>query len=346
MSHLRYCLIVTLCAVVFPAHASDPEARAWLERMSRALSSQNYDGRFFHLRQSKSESMRIIHRVDKGKITERLVSLDGSGREIVRNETEVICFLPDKRLVLVEKRTDENSLISALPVYNEDLESLYKIERSGRVVKALGRRTQIIEVRPRDQYRYGYRLWLDQETAMPLKSQLCDSNGNVIEQILFAELNLRDRIPADELKASITGEGFKWVRQDETIQPRVANAMMGWSVARLPAGFRLTTWRIQVIAGSPTPVRHLVYSDGLASVSVFIEPRNSQAAPLHGLAKVGAAFAFSRDLDGHQVTAVGEVPAATVEAIAAGVMRQAAESQQSAPQQLLPLPADPAPVSR
>ena len=73
MSHLRYCLIVTLCAVVFPAHASDPEARAWLERMSRALSSQNYDGRFFHLRQNKSESMRIIHRVDKGKITERLV---------------------------------------------------------------------------------------------------------------------------------------------------------------------------------------------------------------------------------------------------------------------------------
>jgi sigma-E factor negative regulatory protein RseB len=103
---------------------------------------------------------------------------------------------------------------------------------------------------------------------------------------------------------------------------------------------------MQVIAGSPKPVRHLVYSDGLASVSVFIEPRDSQAAPLHGLGKVGAAFVFSRDLDGHQVTAVGEVPAATVEAIAAGVMRQAAESQQSAPQQILPLPADPAPVSR
>ncbi|MFL6575700.1 MAG: MucB/RseB C-terminal domain-containing protein [Povalibacter sp.] len=322
MKLIRYCL-VTLCCVVLPAHASDPEARAWLERMSRALSSQSYDGQFFHLRQSRSESMRIIHRVDsKGRITERLLSLDGSGREIVRNDGEVICYLPDKKIVLVEKRNDNTSLVSALPIYNDALETLYKIERSGGVVKALGRKTQIIEVTPRDQYRYGYRLWLDQETAMPLKSQLCDNNGKVIEQILFSQLNLRDRIPVDELKASVNADGFHWVRQGDSAMPRVPDAVMGWSVTRLPAGFRLTTWRMQVIAGSPTPVRHLVYSDGLASVSVFIEPRGTQSAPMHGLAKVGAAFAFSRDLDGHQVTAVGEVPAATVEAIAAGVIRE------------------------
>ena len=88
---------------------------------------------------------------------------------------------------------------------------------------------------------------------------------------------------------------------------------------------------MQVIAGSPNPVRHLVYSDGLASVSVFIEPRGAQALPMHGLSKVGAAFAYSRDLDGHQVTAVGEVPAATVEAIAAGVMRQDGDPEPAAP---------------
>ncbi len=339
MKLLRYCF-VALCCAVLPAHASDPEARAWLERMSRALSSQSYDGRFFHLRQSKSESMRIIHRVDsKGRITERLVSLDGSGREIIRNDKEVICYLPDKKIVLVEKRTENNSLVSALPVYNEALESLYKIERSGGVVKALGRRTQIIEVQPRDQYRYGYRLWLDQETAMPLKSQLCDNNGNVIEQILFAELNLRERIPTDELKASISGEGYRWIRQDEAAAARMPNAVMGYSVTRLPAGFKLPTWRMQIIAGSPRPVRHLVYSDGLASVSVFIEPRDDQAAPLHGLSKVGAAFAFTRNLDGHQVIAVGEVPAATVEAIAAGVTRQDVAPEAPAPAASQPQPA-------
>jgi sigma-E factor negative regulatory protein RseB len=320
MITVRFFVLLLISAVALPAQAGDPDARQWLERMTRALAEQNYDGRFFHLTESRSETMRIIHRVEKGKVSERLVSLDGSGREIIRDDSQVVCYLPDKRTVLVEKRTDNNSLLAALPSYNESLEAHYSIEKIGKVAKTLGRKTQMIVVQPRDQYRYGYRLWLDQETAMPLKSQLSDRNGRVIEQILFAELNLRDRIPITELQPAVSAEGFRWLRQDP--QPvRVADGAVGWSVIRLPAGFRLTTWRVQAIAGSSAPVRHLVFSDGLASVSVFIEPRGAQITPMHGLARVGAAFAYSRDLDGHQVTAVGEVPAATVEAIAAGVTR-------------------------
>jgi sigma-E factor negative regulatory protein RseB len=307
-------------AVVPGARAADREAREWLERMSQALATRNYEGRFFHLRDSRSETMRIIHRVDKGRVTERLVSLDGSGREIIRNQSEVICYLPDRRTVLVEKLTNESTLIATVPSYNEQLETLYEIERGG-FTKALGRRTQLIRVKPRDQFRYGYRLWLDDETAMPLKSQLCDRDGNVIEQILFAELNFRERIPPSALKPTVSGEGFRWVRQDPQ-RPQMADSSLGWSVVRLPAGFRLTNWRMQVIAGSSAPVQHLVYSDGLASVSVFIEPRTPQTEAMRGLAKVGALFAYSRNLDGHQVTAVGEVPAATVEAIAAAVTKE------------------------
>jgi sigma-E factor negative regulatory protein RseB len=310
-----------LMAVAPCVRAGDREAREWLERMSESLATRNYEGRFFHVRGARSETMRIIHRVDKGKVTERLVSLDGSGREIIRNQDEVICYLPDRRTVLVEKRNDSSTLITTVPSYNEELESHYSIER-GASTKALGRRTQVILVQPRDQFRYGYRLWLDHETAMPLKSQLCDRDGNVIEQILFAELNFRERIPASDLKPAVSGEGFAWIQQDAE-QPQMARATVGWNVIRLPAGFRLTTWRLQFIAGSRIPVQHLVYSDGLASVSVFIEPRNPQTEPMRGLAKVGAAYAYSRDLDGHQVTAVGEVPAETVEAIATGVTKDA-----------------------
>jgi sigma-E factor negative regulatory protein RseB len=333
-------LIAALLTVVSTAGAGDREARAWLERMSEALATRNYEGRFFHLRDSHSEAMRIYHRVDnKGKVTERLVSLDGSGREIIRNQTEVVCYLPDRRTVLVEKRTDDNTLLAAVPAYNEELESHYNIER-GPFTKALGRKTQVIMVTPRDQFRYGYRLWLDDETAMPLKSQLCDRNGKVIEQILFAELNFRDRISADSLKPSVSGEGFRWIRQDA--QPRFASSQIGgWGVIRLPAGFRLTAWRIQLIAGSSVPVQHLVYSDGLASVSVFIEPSDPQAQPMKGLAKVGAAFAFSRALDGHQVTAVGEVPPVTVEAIAASVTKDEAIAPPPSTQQQPQLAAPP-----
>ena len=311
------------CLLALPAHAAEPDAKQWLERMTQALAEQNYEGFFFHVRGARSERMRIIHRVDRGQVSERLVSLDGSGREIIRNASEVICYLPDRRTVLVEKRserTDSTSLLGGLPSYSESLETLYDIAKIGGVVKTLGRKTQIVSVQPRDQYRYGYRLWLDQETALPLKSQLCDRQGRVIEQILFSEVNLRQRIAAADLKPGVSGEGYRWLRQ--TTQPVVVAGMtVGWSVIRLPAGFKLTDRRVQAIAGSSAPVRHLVFSDGLATVSVFIEPRDMQAEPMHGLTRVGAAFAYSRDLDGHQVTAVGEVPAATVEAIAAGVMR-------------------------
>ncbi len=338
MTTARYLFLLLISVFALPARAGDPDARHWLERMSRALAEENYDGRFFHVTGQRSETMRIIHRVEKGKVTERLVSLDGSGRELIRNDEEVVCYLPDRRTVLVEKREGNTSLLAALPSYSESLEEHYSIEKVGKVAKTLGRKTQMIIVQPRDQYRYGYRLWLDQETAMPLKSQLSDRNGRVIEQILFAELNLRDRIPMTELKPSVSAEGYRWLRQDA--QPVRVAGNVGWSVIRLPAGFRLTTWRIQEIAGSSAPVRHLVFSDGLASVSVFIEPRTPQSTPMHGLARVGAAFAFSRDLDGHQVTAVGEVPAATVEAIAAGVTR-ANDSSTTREANAAPAPARP-----
>src|SRR5687767_5983872 len=223
-------LLAAVLALISTANAGDREARQWLERMSEALATRNYEGRFFYLRDSRSEAMRIYHRVDKGKVTERLVSLDGSGREIIRNQTEVISYLPDRRTVMVEKRTDANAPLPAVPSYNEALEAHYSIER-GPFTKALGRRTQVIMVQPRDQFRYGYKLWLDDETAMPLKSQLCDREGKVIEQILFAELNFRDRIPADSLKPSISGEGFRWVKHDA--QPRLAASQVGgWGVDR------------------------------------------------------------------------------------------------------------------
>ena len=163
--------------------------------MSKALATRNYEGRFFHLRDAQSKTMRIIHRVDKGKVTERLVSLDGSGREYhPQRERSSSAICPTGARCW--SRSADGTPARGHPEYSEQLEEHYSIERGGST-KALGRRTQMILVQPRDQFRYGYRLWLDHETAMPLKSQLCDRNGDVIEQILFAELHFRERISAE-----------------------------------------------------------------------------------------------------------------------------------------------------
>ena len=257
--------VVALALAAAPStRAGDREAQQWLERMSEALATRSYEGRYTQRDAQSTTMMQIIHRVDRGKVTERLVSLDGSGQELISNQTEVIHYIPDRRTVVVSKRNEASTLLAAVPIYNEELETHYSIER-GESTKELGRRTQIILVQPRDQYRYGYRLWLDHETAMPLRSQLCDRNGRVIGQIQFAEINFRDRIPADALQPAVSTEGFRWVRQDGAPPQRVARSTTSWSVISPPAGFRLTAVRMQLIPGASAPVNQLVYSDGLAS---------------------------------------------------------------------------------
>jgi sigma-E factor negative regulatory protein RseB len=334
-------LLVSTSGLTTAIAAESAEAKLWLERMSQALATRNYDGKFFHRRGEQTETLRIIHRVDGRKISERLVALDGSGREVIRNESEVICYLPDRKLVLVEQRTGDGPLFGALPSYSQGLDEHYDIE-AVKVSKLLGRKTQMITVKPKDEFRYGYNLWIDYETAMPLKTQLCDREGQVIEEILFATIDLPERIPLASIQPETSAEGFRWFRQ--TVLAPEPGTSEAWRVPRLPTGFRLTDHRVQGATGGNAAVQHLVFSDGLASVSVFIEPRPRNAVPLQGLTRMGSAFAFSTEVSGHQVTAVGEVPALTVQIIAGSV--QAARSPAPKTQQPAAKAASPAAGSR
>ena len=307
------------------AAASGDDPRAWLDKMNQALAMRNYDGTFFHLSQGQVETLRIVHRVHAGRITERLVSMDGSGREFVRTNEELTCYLPDQHTVLVEPRKDNNPFLGSLPQFNADVDEFYKIASlpPGRI---LGRPTRVISVTPKDQFRFGYRLWLDEQTAMPLKTQLCDSRGQVVEQIVFANLEMPDNIPESAVQTAVRTEGMKWVRQGPSVD-NASPATAAFRASRLPPGFRLTVSGAQTLGESNAPATHLVYSDGVATVSVFVEPEAATppassanaTRPMQGLARVGAGYAFSTVVQGHQVTAVGEVPAQTVEFIAHSV---------------------------
>src|SRR5271170_8154419 len=199
--------------------ADDP--REWLQKMNQALATRNYDGTFFHLSHGRVETMRIVHRVRAGRVTERLQSLDGSGREFVRNNDLLTCYLPDQHTVLVEPRQDHGPFLGSLPRFGADVDEFYVIE-SLPASRVLGRAARVIAVNPKDQYRFGYRLWLDENTAMPLKTQLCDAHGQVIEQILFARLEMRETIPDADLAPAVRTEGMRWVRQGATSEPAAA----------------------------------------------------------------------------------------------------------------------------
>jgi sigma-E factor negative regulatory protein RseB len=324
------CAVVGALLTAIPLSQAADDPREWLQKMNRALATRNYDGTFFHLSEGRVETMRIVHRVRAGRVTERLQSLDGSGREFVRNNDELTCYLPDQHTVLVEPRADHGPFLGSLPQFGADDNEFYRID-SLPATHILGRAARVIAVNPKDQFRFGYRLWLDEKTAMPLKTQLCDSRGQVIEQIFFARLDMPESIPDSDLVPLVHTEGMRWVRQGPADGPSAA--LSAYRASELPPGFHLTIAGAQTIGGATEPASHLVYSDGLATVSVFVEaqppplnPPGADAAPsappeppMEGLARVGSGFAYSTVVQGHQVTAVGEVPAQTVEFIAHSV---------------------------
>ena len=211
MRHAGLAILGTMGLLALPARASDDDPHQWLERMSESLSSRNYTGVFTHSTRRQSETMRIVHRVGKGVSTERLVSLDGSGREIVRTAEEVHVYLPDRRVVLVEPRSGDGSLVEALPEPGPELDALYELQiRDGH--KLLGRDVRVLDIRPRDAFRYGYRLWLDEETAMPLRTVVVDGAGRPVELINFTQLEMPKRIEARATEPTIDASGFQWVR--------------------------------------------------------------------------------------------------------------------------------------
>jgi sigma-E factor negative regulatory protein RseB len=310
-----------------PARKAAPAATPaeWLERMNRALTTRNYDGTFSHWQGGTVETLRIIHRLQDGQVAERLVSLDGSGREFIRTGSSLSCYLPDRRTVLVEQRPAGESLVG-IPAVDTQAASLYDIREVARM--RLNRRdTHVISVSPRDEFRYGYRLWIDDSTAMPLKTQLCDTDGRVIEQLVFASLTMEARIPDSRFRPELSTEGFQWLRNDAAPLAVAPASAAAWSALKLPPGFRMMMRGPQTLPGSAAPVDHLVFSDGLASVSVFVETRAAgdpgEVAEVRS-ARVGSSSAFSTVVNGYKITAVGEVPPATVRYIATQVRAETA----------------------
>ncbi len=324
-----------------PAAADEP--REWLARMNDALTSRNYEGTFFHVRDGKFETLRIVHRVRDGQVMERLQSLDGSGREFVRGGTELTCYLPDQRVVLVERRPQDGPLLGNLPRFDATTAEFYDVRDVERR-RLMGRTVRVVAVDPKDEFRYGYRLWIDEKTAMPLKTELCDGQGKVVEQLVFASLSMPESIPDSAFVPAVSTEGFRWLRQEPRPTATASAAASSlWNALRLPPGFRMTSRAQQTLPGADSAVSHLVYSDGVATVSVFVEARPSPTAGFVGPAQMGSSSAFSTSVDGHRVTVVGEVPPRTVQFIASQV--RAAQGSLAERRAVAP-PSLPVPASR
>jgi sigma-E factor negative regulatory protein RseB len=290
----------------------------WLGRMSEAVQSTNYEGTVIRHQNGESEALKVAHKIVDGVVTERLASQEGNGLEIIRIGDEVHCILPDRKSVLVETWNNQSTLFSALPQSAMTNTPHYDISlvREGRIA---GRSAVMIAVRPHDEYRFGHRIWLDKDTAFPLKTSLVDLNGNVVEEIKFADITISDNINAAALDPSVSLDSFTWYR--ESARYDSTDVETNWECDDLPAGFRAISTRTELMPAdngdAEFATTHIVYSDGIASVSVFIATRTGEER--HGWALVGTSNSFTAEVDGFQVTAVGEVPGVTVQRIASSM---------------------------
>jgi sigma-E factor negative regulatory protein RseB len=297
--------------VALAAGALAGEPRDWLVRMNEAVDGLNYTGTFVQLTGTDSRALQVVHRARGGERGERLLTLDGNIQEIIRGPTETRCIIPAHKVVIVD-RVRDRSLWSSLPDYRGGIDSLYRIADLGRE-HVSGRKAQRIQVAPADDYRFGYQLWLDVATAMPLKSMTLTPDGRVVELVHFTEIDFPEQIPDAQLAATLLGEGFT-THYPKSLQPSEASpsGAASWTAGRLPPGFRLSVATREGGTTDGRPAEHLVYSDGLASVSVFIEQVMGGTRATAAFADLGASSAFSRVVGGYQIVVVGEVPADTV----------------------------------
>ncbi len=328
---IRYYLIVLLSlfelGLTVPCRAgASPEAEQWLDKMVQAARSLNYHGTFVYGTGSQLESMRVIHRANPdGSQRERLVSLSGAPWEVLRDGTQVTCILPSDRSVVVGKSRRRPFLSATVLKTPEQRSRHYRFSIVGSD-RVAGRPIEIIVVTPLDQYRYGFRLGIDHETGLLLKSELIGKGGTLLEQFVYTNVEVDQQIPEHMLEPGLSGSDFTWYQHgaaQKSPPPSTLTRATGdqWHVTWLPPGFVLSDEASDSAPKRHVSVKRLVYTDGLSSFLVLIEPIESAEQGQQGPSKMGAVHAYGRFFDGFQLTVFGEVPSVTVEKVCNSIQR-------------------------
>lgn len=305
--------LLLCCGYALPfagVHAADGP-HEWLERMARAVQTTNYAGTVIRISEGRAEALKVLHSVADGVVREKVIAQEGDGLEIIRIGNEVHCILPERRSVLVEEWNDQSTLFSTLPSSQLRFGNEYDVKIVGEE-RIAGRDALQLAIKPHDEYRYEHHVWLDTDTGFPLQTQLIGEGGDPLEQVKFADIDLDREVQSTALSSSYSTENFTWYRRpNRRVKPVVDSV---WRSTDLPIGFRLVSAQQEIMPGSDDAVTHLMYSDGLANVSVFVAAAGG--GYVSERSQVGASNTYSTVVGEHRVTAVGEVPAATVERIA------------------------------
>ncbi|HEX8012593.1 MAG TPA: MucB/RseB C-terminal domain-containing protein [Casimicrobiaceae bacterium] len=310
---------LALIALLLSRVALAESAAEWLQRAATAAREQNYAGTLVYQSAGRLETSRLTHMVDEKGEHEKLVSLDGPAREVVRNNEQVRSYYPDAKIIRVEPRIPRRAFPSLLPQQLETL-TVYYVFRMAETARVAGVETQAVLFEPKDGMRYGHKLWADVSSGLLLKAQLLNERNIPIEQLAFTDIQIGIKIDRDAVRPTFMPPPPDW-QMRESLPGDMVQKDTGWTVKKLPPGFAKVVEGFRTLRGKVGPVAHLVYSDGLVAVSVFVEPIPAVPERI-GLSQQGGINQYRRQLDDYLVTVLGETPGTTLRQIAYSVARR------------------------
>ena len=318
---LLICTPFLVAAESADSSAAMKEGQAWLKRIQSGAQKLNYSGTFVYQQAEQMRTSRITHLVDGKNEIEKLEILDGKPREYIRRNEEVSCYLPETKTIVTEKRIAPDVFPAIFASNTAEMAEHYNVKKAetGRVA---GFECQAILLEPKDHFRYGYKLWAEKTSGLLLRAQTLNDKNEVVEQIAFTQLSIGD-VDKSRVKSSFANTGG-WRIENATM---TQVAIPDWIIKWVPPGFKKIREMRRLVqdaasnnstsAGAhlaPREISQIVFSDGLAAISVFIEPGTQSRT--EGTRQQGAMNIVGKRHGDFWLTIVGEVPAAAVKKVA------------------------------
>lgn len=320
-------VVAQVPAAAAPTTASIAEVRSlndWLLRMHQASLNRSYVGTFVVSAGGNMSSAKIWHVCEGTQQVERVETLTGAPRSIFRHNDQVTTFMPDHKVARTEKRESLGLFPQLFESADSRIADFYKFRQEG-MERVAGVDADITTLVPRDRLRFGYRVWSERNNGLVVKLQTFDADGKVVEEAAFSELQLDAPVSMSQL-IQMMGK-VQGYRLDKPVLVRTTAAAEGWTLKTPVAGFNAMSCykRPASAAGgadkgaSGEGPLQWIFSDGLASVSIFMEPFDRQRHVRESALSLGATQTLTRHLDTHWITLVGEVPVSTLKLFASAL---------------------------
>lgn len=301
--------------------AAPADPLAWLARAAQSARQATYEGVYVHTNGERTSTVRVTHVNVGGEEHERIEPLDAATHEIVRRNDEMFCRFTDAKTVRLDPRITARFFPALLGPGTDAVAANYEV-KLGKTERVLGFDCQWIRLEPRDALRFAQRLCSELSSGLVLRAKTLNEHRQVIEQYTFTELRIGPAAVARTDMSSIFKARTRQWYSDGQPRDEAVSAETGWTVANAPAGFRKIAELKRTLPGRAQPVSQIVLTDGLASLSVFVEPNTAPARTVEASSEDGTTTFFVRPMGELLVSVLGEVPLAAAQQVGRSVARQ------------------------